>query len=376
MKNMLKTFLKVEAKNIKFKAAFIILLFTIVGCIFYLDRASFNDLEESTAGEVIAMSSALDQFRKVDATDTEQSSPIYRNLIQQTSHLGTRTLGMKFNDSDTIIEGSLALAKERQNIYQLRGFKEIEEYIPSTRKNQLDLVKYQTLEKENRSVYIKNNNLPSYIFLVITTFGYFWYLYCGILSSDILINDDRHSSIVNNYPYSIGQKLLSKTVNYILLLVSFLTGGIILSMILGLIKYNADFSYPIAILGTKYQTVDVMTFILISWGYLVILTITAVLVSILLNYFIKNIYIIIFIHMGFFFLGGLSSIFSRFTWMLPYHYLNYTNVFNGVIAETTNHIQANILFGGLSLMITCIFLVVFIYIRFHLSSTNIRKKEV
>ena len=170
MKNMLKTFLKVEAKNIKFKAAFIILLFTIVGCIFYLDRASFNDLEESAAGEVIAMNSALDQFRKVDATDTEQSSPIYRNLIQQTSHLGTRTLGMKFNDSDTIIEGSLALAKERQNIYQLRGFKEIEEYIPSTRKNQLDLVKYQTLEKENRSVYIKNNNLPSYILLVITTF--------------------------------------------------------------------------------------------------------------------------------------------------------------------------------------------------------------
>lgn len=376
MKRLFQTFLKVEGKNIKFKAAFIVLILTIIGCLTYLNKGIFNDLEGSTASEVVSLNSALDQFRKVDATDSEHASPLYKNLIQQSNDLANRTLGITFNDSETTIEGSLELAKERNKIYEMNGFEEVEEYIPSFRLNVLDTVKYEALDKENKSVYFKNNNFPSYILLVFTVLGYFWYLYCGILSSDILLNDERHSSIVKNYPFTMAEKLLVKTLNYIVLLVSFLTIGIIVAILIGVIKFDSDFYYPIAILGTGFQTVSVTSFIVISWIYLIILTIIAVLVSVVLNYFIKNLYIVIFIHIGIFMLGNLSGAITKLTWMLPYHYLNYTNLFSGVIFEQSDTLKSNILFGGISLIITCLLIISFILIRFHLSNMKPLNKEV
>ncbi len=116
----------------------VILILFIIGSFVYLENSQFRELEPGTAAEVVALNSALDQFRNVDATDSEVASPLYRNLISQSSNLANRTLGLVMEDKETYIQDAIDLTEVRNEAYLMDGFKDVAQFIPTYRQNQLD----------------------------------------------------------------------------------------------------------------------------------------------------------------------------------------------------------------------------------------------
>ncbi|WP_040985008.1 hypothetical protein [Oceanobacillus jeddahense] len=138
MFRLMKVLFLVERKNIKFRSIMVILILFIIGSFVYLENSQFRELEPGTAAEVVALNSALDQFRNVDATDSEVASPLYRNLISQSSNLANRTLGLVMEDKETYIQDAIDLTEVRNEAYLMDGFKDVAQFIPTYRQNQLD----------------------------------------------------------------------------------------------------------------------------------------------------------------------------------------------------------------------------------------------
>ena len=188
MFRLMRTIYLVERKNLKFKSILFVALLFIVSSFIYLESSQFRELEPITAAENLAKNSALDQFRNIDATDPEVASPLYRNLIAQSTEIANRTLGLVMEDDSLYIRSMINLTEIREEVYTMDGFNEVSHFIPTPRQNQLDQALFTAIEAQDKPLLVENSNFPTYIILLIALLGFSCYLLVGILSSDILLD--------------------------------------------------------------------------------------------------------------------------------------------------------------------------------------------
>ena len=381
MFSYMKTVFLVERKNVKFRSIFYILILFIIGSIIYLENSHFRELKTTTAAEVVALRSALDQFRKVDATDPEVASPLYQNLLKQSSNLAFRTLGIMIKDDSTYVKGAIELSKIREEAYTIDGFNGVSKFIPTHRQNQLENALFTSIESQNEKLLVDNSNFPTYIILLLLVLGYGWYLLVGIFSSDILLDEEEHKSLVNSYPITLASKLTAKILSYFIFVIVLLIFTLILSVTVASLVYGIDLTYPVAIFNGGYFTIPIWQYIGLAFLYFICLSLIAISISIILSYYLKNLYIVTFTHFFFFFVMQLIPIAGKWLWFLPFNYFNFSTVINGQVAEITENQMITLNTGYFVLVITIIILFLFIYWQFyrsksaHRNTTSIRAGE-
>ncbi|WP_100010303.1 hypothetical protein [Lentibacillus sediminis] len=362
---LMKTIFLVERKNLKFRSILSVLVLFIIGSFVYLENSQFRELEPATASEVVALNSALAQFRNVDATDPEVASPLYRNLISQSSELANRTLGLVMEDDDTYIQGAIELTKVRDEAYTMEGFQDVAEFIPTHRQNQLDQALFTSIQSQNAPLLVDNSNFPTYIILLLLVLGYGWYLLVGILTSDILLDEEDHKSVVNGYPFTMASKLSAKILSYLIFVFALLIFTFAITITAASIIYDINLTYPVAIFNGYYFTIDVWQYIGLAFLYFICLSLVAISFSIILNYYFKNLYIVIFVHFFFFFLMQLLPAAGKWLWFLPFNYLNFSTVIDGQAAEMAGSRMITLNTGFFVLFITICLLFLFIYWQFY-----------
>ncbi|WP_077605056.1 hypothetical protein [Oceanobacillus sojae] len=370
MFRLMKTIFLVERKNLKFRSIILILILFIIGSFVYLENSQFRELEPGTAAEVVALNSALDQFRNVDATDSDVASPLYRNLISQSSHLANRTLGLLMDDQDTYIKGAIELTKVRDEVYTMDGFEDVAQFIPTYRQNQLDHALFTEIHNQEERLLVHNFNFPTYIILFLFALGYGWYLLVGIFSSDILLDETNHKSLVNGYPLSIASKLFAKLLSYFLFVFICLVLTFTIAITSAAVFYNFDLNYPVALFNGNYLAIPVWQYIGISFLYLSCLSLMAIAISILLNYCFKNLYMIIFVHFFVFFIVYLLPVLGEWMSFLPFNYFNFQTVADGSVSEMTGNTAITLTNGFLTILLSLLIIFLFIYWQFHRSQTK------
>ncbi len=364
---LMKTIFLVERKNLKFRSILSVLILFIIGSFIYLENSQFRELEAATAAEVIAKNTALDLFRNTDATDPEVSTPIYRNLNVQSNQLAYRSLGLIMDDDTTYIQGAIELTKVRHEIYSMDGYNNVSQFIPTYRQNQLDHVLYTAIDDQNERLLVENSNFPTYIILLLLVLGVGWYLLVGIFSSDILLDEEDHKSLVNGYPFTMASKLSAKVFSYLVYMIGLLIITFVITVIVASIKYGIDLTYPVAIFNGDYFTIAIWEYLGLAFLYFICLSLTALTISIILNYYFKNLYIAIFVHFFLFFVPQLIPALGEWFWFLPFNYLNFSSVINGQVAEITGNQMVTLNNGFIVLVITIVIMFLFIYWQFYRS---------
>lgn len=375
MLRLMRTIYLVERKNLKFKSIFFVALLFIVGSFIYLENSQFRELEPITAAENMAKNSALDQFRNIDATDPVIASPLYRNLIAQSTEIANRTLGLAMEDDALYIKSMINLTEIREEVYTMDGFNEVSQFIPTPRQNQLDQALFTAIEAQDKPLLVKNSNFPTYILLLISVLGFSCYLLVGILSSDILQEEENHKSIVKGYPYTMATRLSAKILCYLIFVIALLISIFAITITIAAIKYDVDLTYPVAIFNGDFVTIAIWQYIGLAFVYFIVLSLTALFFSILLNYYFINIYIALFVHFFFFFIMQLTPVAAGRLWFLPFSYLNFSSLINGQAAEMTGNQMIHLTTGCFVLGITIFIIFLFIYWRFYLGQMKHTRGE-
>src|SRR5690606_14556329 len=108
--------------------------------------------------------------------------------------------------------------------------------------------------------------------------------------------------------------------------------------------------------------------------YFICISLAALTVSIVLNYYLKNLYTVIFTHFFFFFSMQLIPVSGEWLWFLPFNYLNFSTLINGKSDEMIGSSMITLNNGFIILIVTTFILFLFIYWRFYLSQTRHSKK--
>lgn len=363
LKGLIENFYLIERKNIKFKAIVGLLLFFVISTFIYLEKGEFRKLEPIAASDVMSINAALERYQNVDASDPAVASPMYQNIVEQARHLTRRQLALTIADQDLYVDASMKLHGLRVDASKLADYEEIATFLPSETEMNLDYIFIQTIDEQEKTILLENDNFPTYIILLFFTLGFGWYLLVAVFSSDILIDEDNHPSVVSGYPYTEATKLVAKTIFYVFVVIALLILTVSVAIISAGSKFGFDWTYPIAVFNSNYLAIPVWQFIILSTSYLLMLSIAAISISILLNYYIRNLYFVIFIHFFLFFFIHLTGKFSGYTWFLPYNYLNYSAIYTGETTEITGVTYNNITFGFIILTLFTLFIITFIYMR-------------
>lgn len=359
-------FFKIERKNIKFKAG-LLLMFAIVGAtVIMLHYSDFNLMDKQIDAETVSINSGMMQFRKIDATDPDVASPLYMNLAKQVRALGKIKMGIVMQKDEVTVDTAINLNQLRLDSFELEEFEKVENFIPEKYKVLSNLTFYDTIKKQEKPLYTDSNqNFPSFVLLLMTILGVIWYLFCGILSSDILLNDQEHLSIVRNYPISDAGRMTVKILNYLTICLVYLIIVLGSGLAVGHLIYGSDFQYPMMMYLSNFQAVSIINYLLIGVCYFLLLSFIAVTISILVSQWLKNIYIVMFIHFAIFFIIELIPNLVKSIWFLPTHYFNYTTVMSGRLFQMSGQPLANISSGFMILSLLTIVLFLIIYIKFY-----------
>lgn len=374
MLKLMKTIFLVERKNLKFKSIFSVLLLLIIGSFIYLENSQFRELEPGIASEVVAKNAALSLYRNADATDPEDSSPIFGNLNQQFDKLAYQSLGLIMDDESNYIKNAIELTDLRNEIYTMDGFSDVAEFMPTYSQNNLDYALYTAIQDQDEALLIDNSNFPTYIILLLIVLGYSWYLLVAVFSSDILLDEENHTSLVSGYPFTMAAKLLAKVFSYLIFTVGLLLFTFAIAIAAGAVMYEIDLTYPVALFNGEYFTVAIWEYIGMAFLYFACISLAALTVSIVLNYYLKNLYTVIFTHFFFFFSMQLIPVSGEWLWFLPFNYLNFSTLINGQSAEMIGSSMITLNNGFIILIVTTFILFLFIYWRFYLSQTRHSKK--
>lgn len=373
MFNVFRFFFQLEKKNIKFKVILFALIIYIIGTFIFIDNSQFGELEPDTASEITSLNTALTQFQNVDATDDNVVSPLYQNLVSQLRHLGDQSLGIIMNNQETYIDGAINVSEVQLEAYKLDDIDSVSDFIPSEREVNLKNALYNDIDQNNKSIYVNNDNFPTYITLFIMSISFFWYLLVSIASSDIFLDDTRHPTIVKGYPFSKASIFIAKLLTYFVLMGGLLLITYSVAIVISIILYGSDFTYPISIFNREFFTIPLWQFLVISFGYLIMVTVLSILISSILSYYLKNLYLIIFIQFFLFFFLQIFIFIGDVLWAIPFNFLNFYQVINGSIAELTMNNTANLKYGVLSILASILLVLIYFYFNFYRG--DVRKKK-
>lgn len=355
----LKVGLKIELTNRKNLFLLLIVALITIGMMFYIkSQSAGNQIVEKT-GDFYSAQAALTKFQVIDASEDGDGSDLYKNLNKQKIAVALQIAALKMQKSEMYYETSIEIAELRAKAYDYEEYDKVASLMPSRIKNTLNHMYFTHLLKSEQSV--AQNPLQFFPFLLFffSIVGAGWYIFISFYTSSILLDDFEHSSMIKGYPIRFDQYIFTKCVTYFLYILAFIMVIIACATPLLFINGAGDTSYPIAVYVGEPAIYSTIHYVIISIGYMIVVAIFAMLLSIILNVVLKNMYLTLFVQSILFFLPEVFPSMISFMPYNPFNFLNFNKILSGYPLELAKPVDVTMTIG-LIILLVCIALMMFV----------------
>lgn len=371
MLNSLKVNWLIERTNRKNFVALFAIILIVVGCMFYIKSQELSNQIVERKGDYYSTKAALSKFQVQDATEAGDGSEIYKNLTKQRSMIALQIAGLTTNKYEIYYEASSNIAKLRDEAFSLEGYEKVAEYLPSKVQNTMDLIYFEFMIDSGYTTISNLFEYAPFLLFFFSSVGVFWYIFVSFYTSSLLLDDFGHTSLIKGFPIQFNHYILAKcTISfcYILLFITF-----IFLTALPLLFMNGLSSVKeyVAVYTGEVELYTSVQYIVVVVGFMLVIGLFAMLVSIISNVLLKNMYLTLFLHIILF---SLPILFPRLVQLFPYNpynFMNINDILRGVPMDYSPAVDITVV-HGLGILLVSISLML-IVIRFFFSSGKINR---
>lgn len=354
----LKMFFLIERTNRSNYFVLLLVAACIVGFMFYASSEKVSNPLVETTAEYQSASSALSKFQVIDVNDEGDGSNVFGNITKQRQAIALKLAALNMDREPMYYKGSIKLLDVREKIYSMDGFEIVQDLIPAKIHSDRERLFIQTLL--DKEIHYKQEPL-AYLPFLLTLFsviGAVWFVFLSIYTSNIMIEDFRHTSILKGYPIKFNQYVIAKSMTKFGMVLGFIALIFVISLPLIHYKGLGDQAYPVIIYNGGIEAYSIVQYIGLSIVFMIVITIFALLLSIILNVLLKNLYLTMFVELILFFLPVL---FPQLISMIPYNpfnFLNFNMIIEGGQLELANPVDINFKDGLIVLVISILLMLV------------------
>lgn len=357
MKHLIFNELLILRKDKKSQLLGLLLLVGAIAFSFAVSTFNLGNLPQAKQEEVYNIQGSMDTVSEMERI-SENPSKKYATLLKQESLLTRQQMTLIVELDNTYLEKEAALNDLQLEITEDPEFADSLPYIPPRYELEGIQVTNRYLSQHQLARATTNLNGVNYTIY----FSFFLILGLSLLvalfSTDILLSDQNHTTVIQGFPVSKTKRIWAKIITfailiYLLVLVSLLIGFITMS----LRYYQGSLNYPVSIyLFQTYRALPFTTYLMILAVMMPFVIIFGLLFAALLNLVTKNSYLTLFIQLACFFIPYFIPQLSRYTFWLPFDYLNLKRVLTGELAFNSQLPQLDLVTGLLSLSSWILFL--------------------
>lgn len=323
----LRVGLVIERANRKNLVALLAVAIIVFGFMFYIKAQAVGNQIVEKKGDFYSAQAILSKFQIKDASETGDGSDLYKNLVKQKSTIALQIASLTMDKQSMYYETSLKLAELRQQAFELEGYENVAELLPSKLQNSMDYLYFKRMVDEGKDTISDLFQYMPFLLYFFVHVGAGWYIFISFHTSSILLDDFEHSSIIQGFPVRFDHYILSKCLIAFLTIVTSILLIFICAIPLWIINGLGNPLEPVGIYVGNATLVTTIQYIAMCVGYMILISIFVMLLSIILNALLKNMYLTLFVHFILFFL---PMIFPSLISLIPYNPFNFMN-FNDIL---------------------------------------------
>ncbi|MGE7926711.1 ABC transporter [Lysinibacillus xylanilyticus] len=323
----LKVGLVIERANRKNLVALFAIAIIVFGFMFYIKSQAVGNQIVEKKGDYYSSQAILSKFQVKDASETGDGSDLFKNLTKQKSKIALQIATLTLDRQSKYFEASLQLAELRKEAFELEGYENVAELLPSKLQNSMNYLYFKWMIDEGKDTISDLFQYIPFLLFFFTYIGAGWYIFISFHTSSILLDDFEHSSIIKGFPVRFDYYILSKCIIAFLSIVTSILLIFICAIPLWIINGLGNPLEPIAVYLGNATLISTIQYIAMSVGYMILISIFVMLLSIILNVLLKNMYLTLFVHFILFFL---PMIFPSLISLIPYNPFNFMN-FNDIL---------------------------------------------
>ena len=355
----LKVGLVIERANKKNLVALVAVAIIIFGFMFYINAQALGNQLVEKKGDYYSAQAILSKFQVKDASETGDGSELYKNLTKQKSNIALQIATLTLDKQTMYYETSLKLAELREEAFELEGYENVAELLPSKLQNSMDYLYFKRMNDEGKDTISDLFQYMPFLLFFFIHVGAGWYIFISFHTSSILLDDFEHSSIIQGFPVRFDHYILSKCIITFLSIVTSILLIFICAIPLWILNGLGNPLEPVAIYLGNATLISTIQYIAMSVGYMILISIFVMLLSIILNVLLKNMYLTLFVHFILFFL---PMIFPSLISLLPYNpfnFMNFNDILRGIPVDLAKPVDIT-MNSGLIIMSISIILMLFV----------------
>lgn len=371
MIRMLKTIFLVERTDKKTLFALLaIAIFSLAISIYSYQIDLGNPIAEKS-NESLTVKVALNKFQVVDATENGPGSPLYKNVVQQDHAYTKQGMALKVERPELYLESALRLTQLRKDAFTMDEYDKVADIMPQMIENELDYYYYSYLAQLDSPPPFEAYSYTQFLMYLLGFVGAFWFLIIAVYSSNIMIEDFRHTTLIKGYPIAFDRYVLAKVLVTWSITCLFVLTLLVFSLPYGFLGDWGALSSVISVWNGEVEIHSVLSYSSFAIGYMLLLSLVAIVSSVILNVLVRNVYITVFIQLG---LVALPLMFPRLASLVPwypYHYVNFPALLRG---ESLLGAYPAELSASMGLIILSIYLVLLLaLVKWFLSSGKLQR---
>ena len=371
MRRMLKILFILEKTDRKNIFTCLFLALCIIGIVVYANATELgNPIKEKSMGS-ISVKVALNKFQIEDASEEGDGSDIYKNIVKQYYTYPKQGMALKTERPDLFIDTAIELTELRKQAFEMNDYEIVAGNLPSKIENELDSSYYQYLKKHNLVLSFGSLSFYPFLAFLFSIVGSIWFILICIYTSNIMIDDFRHTSLIKGYPIAFSKYVLAKCITSMSIVFIFIIELIAFSLPLIYFKGLGQASYPVAVFNGEVTVYPIYKYIAVSIVYMVCLALLAILLSVILNVLLKNVYLTIFVQV---ILVTIPILFPRLVEVFPFNPFNYVNFPSVLKGDFLNLATPVALNSNAGLLYICISIILLLgIIKWYLSTGKLQK---
>ena len=358
MLQALKVGLLIERTNRKNLVALLAVVAIVFGCMFFIKAQSVGDQLDEKKGDYYSSRAVLSKFQVQDASINGDGSDLFKNLTRQKSAIALQIASLTIENYHLYYEASLRLAELRQQAFDLEDYGKVADLLPSRLQNTMNFIYFKTLYDLGKNSVSELSHYIPFLLFFFSLVGAGWYIFISFYTSSFLLDDFEHSSIIKGYPVRFDYYIISKCLIAFLYIVAFIVLIFICATPLLFNGFGDPAEYVKIYLG-EAVLVSSVGYIARCIGYMLVISLFVMLLSIILNVLLKNMYLTLFVHFILFFLPIIFPSLISFFPYNPFHFMNFHEILNGMPVDLPKSVDIT-MNEGLLLMVICILIMLFI----------------
>ncbi|WP_196426618.1 ABC transporter [Lysinibacillus cavernae] len=356
----LKIGLVIERANRKNLVALAAVVIIVFGFMFYIKAQAVGNQLVEKKGDYYSTQAILSKFQVKDASEAGDGSDLYKNLTKQKSKIALQIATLTMDRQSMYFEASLQLAELRQAAFELEGYENIAELLPSKLQNSMDYLYFKwMIDAGEDSITDLFQYIPFLLFF-FSLVGAGWYIFVSFHTSSILLDDFEHSSLIKGFPVRFDSYILSKCIIALLSIVTSILLIFICAIPLWIMNGLGNPQEPVGIYVGNATLISAIQYITMSVGYMLVISIFVMLLSIILNVLLKNMYLTLFVHFILFFLPMIfPSLISLFPYN-PFNFMNFNDILRGVPVDLVKPVDITMNLGLIIMFVSIILMLVII----------------